>query len=43
MLIEILKQFPLISNEKWLDDDVEYRINVLIVKPHEGQIFSQKN
>ena len=40
MLIEILKAFPLILNKKWLDDDVEYNINVLFVKPHEGQIFS---
>jgi len=28
MLIEILKIFPLISNKKWLDDDVEYSIDV---------------
>jgi len=33
MLIEILKPFPLISNKKWLDDDVEYNINVLFAKP----------
>ena len=28
--------------QKWLDDDVEYNINVLFVKPYEGQIISQK-
>ena len=43
MLIEILKPFPPISNKKWLDDDVECSINVLFVKPYEGQILSQKN
>ena len=32
MQIEILKPFPLISNKKWLDDDVEYSINVLFAK-----------
>jgi len=28
-----VEPFPLISNKKWLDDDVEYSINVLFVKP----------
>ena len=32
----ILKQFLLILNKKWLDDDVEYKINILVRKPYEG-------
>ena len=33
MLMEILKKSLLISIKKWLDDDVEYSINVLFETP----------